>query len=123
MRLSERRESGAVRAEAGRLAGRVQGADFSGAADYMLGDARTIEPGIDLILMSRHLERVGNDATNIAEDVIFIVEARDVRHGSGVSIAQAADAAIHARSSNGESPPAPRRSESTATFGHGSRNG
>ena len=50
---------------------------------YMLGDGRTIEPGIDLILMSRHLERVGDHATNIAEDVIFIVEARDVRHRSG----------------------------------------
>jgi phosphate uptake regulator len=49
----------------------------------MLGDPRTIEPGTDLILMSRHLERVGDHATNIAEDVIFIVEARDVRHGSG----------------------------------------
>jgi len=49
---------------------------------YMLGDTRTIEPGIDLILMSRHLERVGDHATNIAEDVIFIVEARDVRHGA-----------------------------------------
>ena len=47
---------------------------------YMLGDSRTIEPGIDLILMSRHLERVGDHATNIAEDVIFIIEARDVRH-------------------------------------------
>lgn len=47
---------------------------------YMLGDPRTIEPGIDLILISRHLERVGDHATNIAEDVIFIVEARDVRH-------------------------------------------
>jgi phosphate transport system protein len=47
---------------------------------YMLGDARTIEPGIDLILLSRHLERVGDHATNIAEDVIFIVSARDVRH-------------------------------------------
>jgi len=49
---------------------------------YMLGDPRTIEPGIDLILVSRHLERVGDHATNIAEDVIFIVEARDVRHHS-----------------------------------------
>jgi phosphate transport system protein len=47
---------------------------------YMLGDPRTIEPGIDLILVARHLERVGDHATNIAEDVIFIVEARDVRH-------------------------------------------
>jgi len=49
---------------------------------YMLGNPRTIEPGIDLILISRHLERVGDHATNIAEDVIFIVEARDVRHPS-----------------------------------------
>jgi phosphate transport system protein len=56
---------------------------------YMLGDLRTIEPGIDLILMSRHLERVGDHATNIAEDVIFIVEARDVRHGSPSPIAPA----------------------------------
>jgi phosphate transport system protein len=47
---------------------------------YMLGDPRTIEPALDLILVSRHLERVGDHATNIAEDVIFIVEARDVRH-------------------------------------------
>lgn len=54
---------------------------------YMLGDPRTIEPGIDLILMSRHLERVGDHATSIAEDVIFIVEARDVRHRSARPIA------------------------------------
>ena len=47
---------------------------------YMLGDPRTVEPSIDLILVSRHLERVGDHATNIAEDVIFIVAARDVRH-------------------------------------------
>ncbi len=47
---------------------------------YMLGDPRTIEPGIDLILVSRHLERIGDHATNLAEDVIFIVAAKDVRH-------------------------------------------
>jgi phosphate transport system protein len=49
---------------------------------YMLGDPATIEPAVELILISRHLERVGDHATNIAEDVIFIVEARDVRHRS-----------------------------------------
>jgi phosphate transport system protein len=59
---------------------------------YMLGNRRTIEPGIDLILMSRHLERVGDHATNIAEDVIFIVEARDVRHGSGGLVSAAGEA-------------------------------
>jgi phosphate transport system protein len=51
---------------------------------YMLSDPKTvIEPAIDLILVSRHLERVGDHATNIAEDVIFIVAARDVRHHAG----------------------------------------
>jgi len=47
---------------------------------YMLRDQDTIEPSLDLILVSRHLERVGDHATNIAEDVIFIVSARDIRH-------------------------------------------
>jgi phosphate transport system protein len=47
---------------------------------YMLQDPATIEPGLDLILISRHLERIGDHATNIAEDVIFMVSARDVRH-------------------------------------------
>ena len=47
---------------------------------YMLQDAQTIEPALDLILVSRHLERIGDHATNIAEDVIFIVSAKDVRH-------------------------------------------
>ena len=49
---------------------------------FMLGDHATIEPSVELILISRHLERIGDHATNIAEDVIFIVEARDVRHRS-----------------------------------------
>jgi phosphate transport system protein len=47
---------------------------------YMLGDPSKIEPSLDLILVSRHLERIGDHATNIAEDVIFMVSARDVRH-------------------------------------------
>jgi len=47
---------------------------------YMLQDPHTIEPSIDLILVSRHLERIGDHATNVAEDVIFMVSARDVRH-------------------------------------------
>jgi len=50
---------------------------------YMLQDTSAIEPALDLILVSRHLERIGDHATNIAEDVIFIVSARDVRHHAG----------------------------------------
>jgi phosphate transport system protein len=50
---------------------------------YMLQDPATIEPALELILVSRHLERIGDHATNVAEDVIFMVTARDVRHHSG----------------------------------------
>jgi phosphate uptake regulator len=55
---------------------------------YMLGGARVIEPSLDLILIARHLERIGDHATNIAGDVIFLVQARDVRHRSGHPLAQ-----------------------------------
>jgi phosphate transport system protein len=47
---------------------------------FMLQNPATIEPALDLILISRHLERIGDHATNIAEDVIFMVSGRDVRH-------------------------------------------
>jgi phosphate transport system protein len=50
---------------------------------YMLQDPTKIEPALDLILISRHLERIGDHATNLAEDVIFMVSARDVRHHAG----------------------------------------
>lgn len=46
----------------------------------MRQDPVTVQPSLDLILISRHLERIGDHATNIAEDVIFMVSARDVRH-------------------------------------------
>jgi phosphate transport system protein len=53
---------------------------FRDLLDHMLVDTATIEPSLDLILVSRHLERIGDHATNVAEDVIFMVSARDVRH-------------------------------------------
>ncbi len=49
---------------------------------YMLQNPATTEPALDLILISRHLERIGDHATNVAEDVIFILSAKDVRHTS-----------------------------------------
>ena len=53
---------------------------------YMIQDPTTVEPALDLILISRHLERIGDHATNIAEDVIFMVSALDVRHHPPVSV-------------------------------------
>jgi len=47
---------------------------------YMMADPGTIQRALSLILISRHLERIADHATNIAEDVIFIAEAKDVRH-------------------------------------------
>ena len=47
---------------------------------YMMSDPQSIEQALALILISRHLERIGDHATNIAEEVIYIVQGRDVRH-------------------------------------------
>ena len=47
---------------------------------YMMADPGTIQRALSLILISRNLERIADHATNIAEDVIFLVEAKDVRH-------------------------------------------
>jgi phosphate transport system protein len=46
---------------------------------YMMGDTATIPRALDLILVSRNLERIADHATNIAEDVIYIVKGEDVR--------------------------------------------
>jgi phosphate transport system protein len=47
---------------------------------YMMADPGTIERAIALILISRNLERIGDHATNIAEEVIYLAEGREVRH-------------------------------------------
>ena len=47
---------------------------------YMMADPRATGRALALILISRHLERIGDHATNIAEDVIYITQGRDVRH-------------------------------------------
>lgn len=46
---------------------------------YMMGDPTTVPRALNLILISRHLERIADHATNIAEDVIYIVRGEDVR--------------------------------------------
>ena len=47
---------------------------------FMMEDARTIPRAIRLILISRFMERVADHATNIAEMVIYLVDAKMVRH-------------------------------------------
>jgi len=48
--------------------------------DYMLKDCSTAPRAVQLLLIARFLERICDHATNIAEDVIYMVEAKVVRH-------------------------------------------
>ncbi len=47
---------------------------------YMMEDPRTISPSLDLLFLAKSIERVGDHAKNIAEQIIFIVKGEDVRH-------------------------------------------
>ena len=47
---------------------------------HMMEDPHTIGSGMDLFLVSRNLERVADLATNIAEDVVFLVEGKSIKH-------------------------------------------
>lgn len=50
---------------------------------YMMADPATIPRALSLILISRNLERMGDHATNIAEEVIYWIQGRDIRHQHG----------------------------------------
>jgi phosphate transport system protein len=47
---------------------------------FMLQDVTCIPRALQLILISRHLERIADHSTNIAEDVVYLVEGKDIRH-------------------------------------------
>jgi phosphate transport system protein len=74
------------------LAERVLGSDdvvdslnrsiFVSLVKQMQGQAELIEPGAHMLILSRHLERLADHATNIAEDVIFLVKAELVKHNA-----------------------------------------
>lgn len=49
---------------------------------YMMEDPRTISPSLDLLFLAKSIERVGDHAKNIAEQIIFIVKGEDIRHTS-----------------------------------------
>ena len=47
---------------------------------YMQTDPTTVPAAVDLMFVARNLERIADHATNIAEDVVFLVKGVDVRH-------------------------------------------
>jgi phosphate transport system protein len=52
----------------------------------MTQNVALVSPGMQFILATRHLERIADHATNIAEDIIFWVRGLDVRHGRGLMV-------------------------------------
>jgi phosphate transport system protein len=55
---------------------------FRRLVEAMRTDGELIEQAAHLLVLSRHIERLADHATNIAEEVIFLVDARNVRHGA-----------------------------------------
>jgi len=49
---------------------------------YMMGDSSVVFPAFELILVAKNLERIADHATNVAEDVIYMVAGSDVRHSA-----------------------------------------
>jgi len=58
---------------------------FSTMLDWMKRDTTTIDQSLSLILIARNLERIGDHATNVAEEVIYWIQGRDVRHSKGTA--------------------------------------
>src|SRR5437879_3192590 len=59
---------------------------FEHLLQHMTREPTLVSPGLQFILATRHLERIADHATNIAEDIIFWVRGLDVRHGRGLAI-------------------------------------
>lgn len=60
---------------------------------HMMEDARTITPSLELLLVSRNLERVADLATNIGEDAVFLAEGKQIKHHAEDQVEQQSTAA------------------------------
>ena len=64
---------------------------FERQLERMTGEPELVSPGLQFVLATRHLERIADHATNIAEDIIFWIRGLDVRHGRGMAGLSASD--------------------------------
>jgi len=53
---------------------------------YMMEDPRTITPALEIVFIAKSIERIGDHAKNIAEDVVHVVKGKDVRHATADQI-------------------------------------
>ena len=47
---------------------------------YMMEDPRKISPSLDLLFLAKAIERIGDHSKNVAEQIIYLVEGKDIRH-------------------------------------------
>ena len=55
--------------------------------DLMLGNSGTIVRALKLMRVAQSLERIGDHVTNIAEEIVYLFEARDIRHHQETAVA------------------------------------
>lgn len=55
---------------------------------FMVENPRTITRGLNLMVISKSLERIADHATNIAEEIVFLCEGRDIRHATHLAAIQ-----------------------------------
>jgi len=60
---------------------------FAELVQRMIADPQQVERSMTLVLVGRNLERIGDLATNVAEEVVFIAEARIIKHHADESVA------------------------------------
>ncbi len=63
---------------------RLQEKIFNELIQMMSEDTRAAGRGVRLIIVARQLERIGDHATNVAEEVNFLVKGQDIRHGGNL---------------------------------------
>jgi phosphate transport system protein len=59
---------------------------FEQLLELMTQKTALVAPSMQFILATRHLERIADHATNIAEDIIYWVRGLDVRHGRAIAV-------------------------------------
>jgi phosphate transport system protein len=57
---------------------------------HMLEDPKRLSGALELLLVSQNLERIGDLATNVSEDLVFLVEGRTIKHRADVAAQRAA---------------------------------
>jgi len=53
---------------------------------YMMEDPRTITPALEIVFIAKSIERIGDHAKNVAENVVHVVKGKDVRHATAEEI-------------------------------------